>query len=385
MRRGVGRVGTLIRGSCRARRLADCRLPARRAAAAPKIEPWEAEQTCSGSCGINILEARSYPHHPVMLRIPRIGHPVSREFIVDHGGLRVPTIFDCENLCNATEWELGICPWGGDFRYFFSVPARMHACHMHEAYLKSHVRLRTPELPLIDEEYSEHVAVFHAVLRARRYFVAAELGARWGTWGARAVSLLRQANPMPYDVLFVEAHRPYCAGLTTVMKVNAINYTLSCKRVSPAVFLRWAMQVPHIDLVNSDIQGFERNFFENADVQRVLNAKAYRLVIATHGVDVHRIVREVFKNWISIQDVPQQHHVWCVRRYLQGDDDQDSPNRLNWQELIKYGCFHASPWGKIVHWDGLLILDNPRFVDEWRHFTLHDTSLILDDLRPDYI
>ena len=35
------------------------------------------------------------------------------------------------------------------------------------------------------------------VLRARRSFVMAELGARWGTWGARAAAALATLNPMP--------------------------------------------------------------------------------------------------------------------------------------------------------------------------------------------
>ena len=42
----------------------------------------------------------------------------------------------------------------GDYRYYHIVPSRWHACHEHEAFLKSgfpHVHLR---LPVVDEEYS---------------------------------------------------------------------------------------------------------------------------------------------------------------------------------------------------------------------------------------
>ena len=42
----------------------------------------------------------------------------------------------------------------------------------------------------------EHVAVYHSVLRHRGgAYRAVELGARWGTWGARAVALLRLVKP----------------------------------------------------------------------------------------------------------------------------------------------------------------------------------------------
>ena len=34
------------------------------------------------------------------------------------------------------------------------------------------------------------------VLRARQSFIMAELGARWGTWGARAAAALAMLNPM---------------------------------------------------------------------------------------------------------------------------------------------------------------------------------------------
>ncbi len=51
----------------------------------------------------------------------------------------------------------------------------------------------------------EHVAVYQSVLRHRQdhhgTFRVVELGARWGTWGARACAFLRLVKPeVPYEV-----------------------------------------------------------------------------------------------------------------------------------------------------------------------------------------
>lgn len=58
----------------------------------------------------------------------------------------------------------------------------------------SGLRAWTPPLPLIDDEYAETVLNYHAVLRRHKKggtLVVAELGARWGTWGARTIQLWR--------------------------------------------------------------------------------------------------------------------------------------------------------------------------------------------------
>ena len=51
-----------------------------------------------------------------------------------------------------------------------------------------------------------------------------------------------------------------------------------------------------------------------------------------------------------------------------------------WQEIIDSNCFHRTAFGSVANWDGEIVLDNPRFVDRNRAFSLHDDHLKLHDL-----
>jgi hypothetical protein len=144
--------------------------------------------------------------------------------LVEFTGLRVPAHLDC-NIFNTNGSSFG------NHYYFFEVPSRWQACRLHHAHLLSGLPFFAPMLPIVDDEYHEHVAVYHSVLRAvhvfrsqpQRAFVFGELGARWGTWGARAVSLARLIAPsMRSHVYFVEladgSHRYRCLCLHTTLR-----------------------------------------------------------------------------------------------------------------------------------------------------------------------
>ena len=148
------------------------------------------------STAINALNGRPYVHHPALQQVqPRV-YPLDKDFVVEVNGLLIPAGFDCDNLNDYRPSQLA-------HYYYFEVPSRTRACHLHQAAILSGARTITPELPLIDDEYFENVAVFHAVLRAAhlqqtntsRKFVFAEVGARWGTWGARAIAFARAVAP----------------------------------------------------------------------------------------------------------------------------------------------------------------------------------------------
>ena len=138
-----------------------------------------------------------------------------RGYITELNGLMVPVNYDCDYMFNDGK------PWGGH-RYFFAVPSRwlLVACYyMHQAYVQSGLPLpvERPDLPIVDEEYSEHVSVFQSALRAKHNFVMAELGARWGTWTSRAAAFLRQVHPMmPHELLLTEANDVFCEAATHV-------------------------------------------------------------------------------------------------------------------------------------------------------------------------
>lgn len=45
-------------------------------------------------------------------------------------------------------------------------------------------------------------------------------------------------------------------------------------------------------------------------------------------------------------------------------------------------CFYETPQGGVTNYDGLLILDNPHWVDASKIFSMNDTDLRIDELKP---
>merc|ERR1712060_514979 len=101
-------------------------------------------------------------------------------------------------------------------------------------------------------------AIYQSVLRRKRTqeFVFADLGARWGTWGARAVAFLRTLDPQHaknggYSLYFVDCHLGHADGLRRVMQKNNIDrYKLDVAFADSGKFRRWAANQSHIDVVN---------------------------------------------------------------------------------------------------------------------------------------
>ena len=353
---------------------------------------------------LNFLDNVVYPHHPVMRRLPRKVYKIDREHLVEFGGgLRVPARFDCDNFNNGSSF--------GNHYYFFEVPSRWLACRQHEAALLSGLPYEAPERPIVDDEYHEHVAVFHSVLRAvhafhrsrrlsseqPRPFVFGELGARWGTWGARAASLARQLAPtMPTKLYFVEAHEPNCDALREVMARNHLSstasYTLDCARATASKLRGWAETVDHIDALDLDLQGFELRLVPQV-IEDVLEPKVARLIVGTHSHFTHHTLRGLFmsRGWREVWAVPYQTRA-CqdkVKLYLRGNYKTGAaalPQRFNWTALrhatgdnASDPCVHSTPRGPVAHWDGELIVDNPRFVNVTMGFTMAD-AVVRQDL-----
>jgi hypothetical protein len=226
-------------------------MPRGRLACADQVQTLEA---FSSSRAVNFLECRTFEHHPVMLEVALDYYRAHHGYIMELNGLMVPANYDCDMFNDGK-------PWGGH-RYFFAVPSRWLACYVHQAYVQSGLSLpvERPELPIVDEEYSEHVSVFQSVLRAKHKFVMAELGPRWGTWTARAAAFMRRVHPMmPHELLMIEANEVFCEAATHVMAKNSIaDYELLCTLAGPENVVAWANGVDHIDLIDVDIQVFRR-------------------------------------------------------------------------------------------------------------------------------
>jgi hypothetical protein len=208
---------------------------------------------------INLLEAHAYAHHPVMLAAEMGPFVFERSFLVEPNGLRVPANFDCNidferKGKGLAQKRPGAYSHWGQNNYFADVASRWTACYEHYSVMKSDLLMVRPSLPIVDDEYHEHVAVWHSVLRSNptRPFVAMELGARWGTWGARAVMMLRAHRPQqPHALLLVESNKKHCKGATDVMTKNAIEHTLMCETISRGRHMvNWAARYDHVDLID---------------------------------------------------------------------------------------------------------------------------------------
>ncbi|CAJ1341629.1 unnamed protein product [Effrenium voratum] len=333
---------------------------------------------------LNFLEGLSYAHHPVLLQLPQETHKLVDGELVEWNGLRVPLHLDCNR-----NWSSQWTRWGCT-NYFFAVPTRWTNCQLHEAHVAAKLRAWQPQLPLIDEEYSEHVAVYQAVLRAHARataaagsaagggaFVMAELGARWGTWGARAAAFLRRLEPkMPYVLHFVESEPMYCEALRQVMQLNSLHFDLDCQMASSKNLANWVSKQHHVDVLDLDIQGAELELLKDLPLLSAIGDKVFRMIIGTHSPDIQEELRALFKDWLVIYDLPYAKDRDCLRKHFRGAHLGFAVER-SYRKVVDLECYNWSPWGRMANWDGELILDNPKFVRR-NHFTMTDTQLVLD-------
>ncbi|CAD7947319.1 unnamed protein product [Amoebophrya sp. A120] len=249
--------------------------------------------------GINPLESaldgsRVFKHHEIFCHFPPFVAPANRTILYEFSGLKVPVRFDCANQRQWHVWgtfDLGVKAYrtsdgvllteqqarsrhfenfrdvpgltnmfaSGDsttssltfaemfppYTYYAQSMDRRYQCHVHAAMLQAFMPVYQVPLPVMDEEYDEHVQVYQSVWEywkshadgiirttkvwnykngrfrrgkdveskslqnpkpvpassastaaakpvPHRPFVFVEAGGRWGTWGFRALQALRQ-------------------------------------------------------------------------------------------------------------------------------------------------------------------------------------------------
>jgi hypothetical protein len=170
------------------------------------------------------------------------------------------------------------------------------------------------------------------------------------------------------------------------MKLNSIKYELNCDssdiKTYSKKFIEWSNTQKHIDLVSFDIRGEEDYLIP--DLKDNLDLKVYRIIVKTQNQDIHNQLKNFFKDWIIIFDMPCL-KTSCYEKlqlYLQGLNDENNEERFQWWKIIDEGCFMQTTWGgKIANWNGILVLDNPKFVNKEKVFSLTDTVLKVDDLK----
>lgn len=302
---------------------------------------------------INYLDSKPYLHHPIIHEADLTPLPARDGLLLEPNGLYVPALFDCPMFNNDSIW--------GSTNYFHSVPSRWTACWTHYAAVKAALPLHIPQLPIIDEEYFEQIAVYDSVLRAKGKFIVIEMGARWGTWASRSVAMMRVRNPLPYEALVYESNPVHCKGIEDVMHVNNIEMKLRCHGVDAKSFVSWVTEQSHVDLLDSDVQGYERIFFTDPDVMTVINEKVKRIIIGTHNQTIHENTLRIFSRWKIQHAYTFSKNTACTnhmrKRTSTGDID-----RSNLEIILRYGCYYNSSYGNIANWDGEIIADNPRFL-----------------------
>jgi hypothetical protein len=356
------------------------------------------------------------------------------EFIIEFGGLLVPAGFDCDMFNQDAHFEhpffergslYPYARWAGSFpSYFMAVPSRWIWCWQQHAAMESGLRFLPESLPYIDEEYPQYVAWAHSAMRARENFVGIELGARWGTWGARAVTFLRMLNStLPYSLLYVEANPEHCIGLEQVHEVNNItNFTLVCDYARAEDIMVFMHKHSRVDMLDMDIEHAEEELLLHLELRSMLQERVARLIVATHSATKHERLRGLLQHegWLLISEVPFTSNSSCLNRYLHPVGHQKSP-----EELLRNGCYYEHPgvcarsclcvhafvckclsnsphsftfpplshllsfplsphpvFGPMAQYDGSLIFDNPALIssDPDLQFRFESPLLLVNDL-----
>ena len=299
---------------------------------------------------ITYLDSQAACHHPVFFPLANPDarlEAIAGDVIVEETGLRVPFQYDC-------------LPWQPSHAYHAAVPSRNVRCDVQSMLRKRGMTRTVVDLPIVDEEYSEMIAIYQAALRARDSFVMIELGARWGTWGSRAVAYLRRFNPdvFQHHLLYVEPDAVAAAGLRSVQAMNGItNYTLVEGKADAASIMAWANKHDKVDVLDMDIQGAELYLLPN--LGDLLLNKVRRVIVGTHSNATHARMVQLISNkwgWTVRSETPFSKDTTCVKQFL----------RLgtNLSEIVRRGCFSETPFGKVAQWDGEIVADNPRFGSE---------------------
>lgn len=136
-------------------------------------------------------------------------------------------------LADIACWQ-GELPAGFDHDFVGSITRRQFVEGLVQGSAPAEARHVQTTLPPFDEEYFEWVDLFEAIRSARDKFVMIELGAGYGRWMVRAVKALERFNPMPYQLVAVEAEPTHFAWLKQHLSDNGID-PVRCELYQAAV------------------------------------------------------------------------------------------------------------------------------------------------------
>ena len=208
-------------------------------------------------------------------------------------------------------------------------------------HIESHVE--NCKYPEFNEEFFEWADVFESVFLAKDSYVMAELGAGWGRWLSRAYFACKQMYAdMPCHVIGVEAEPTHFQWLKEHCAFNNIPATLIEAAVDDAPGevgfytgkpTEWYGQCiggetkvksidlkcilnshDRFDLIDMDVQNFE---FKILNAAKDLIHKVKRFHIGTHSKEVEEQLRELFKDWLCVND----YSLFTKHKTIYGESD----------------------------------------------------------------
>ena len=318
---------------------------------------------------------QAFAHAPELLLVAPWRGPWERGYLTDWLGVRTRYALDCTN----------------DYGYFDFVPSRRLPCIEHDARVASATPLLIVDgyMPVVDDEYPEWIdmidAAMHAAARARacrdggpssrcpaHTFVVLELGARYGTWGIRALAFWRAlCAPGRARFVGVDGSEAYVINMHQHAEDNGFEsdafvgihgfcdatfkQQLTPKPPSvPVLGLVETMHlggVTHIDFLDLDIQGSERDYFQG--LRDIMDRSVAHVHVGTHSTAIHEQLKRLFADEWGWE--PTQDHVFALRYQA---CDKTVVDSLQTDLAL---CSEETPRGPVYVRDGLLGFRNPKF------------------------
>jgi hypothetical protein len=302
--------------------------------------------------GLNVIDGKVYPlPHALALfnNLPTNVFPATMttattdRYLYELNGLILPFQYDCE------QW--------GSHPYFQAVPSRFVEC-ARQTFLQQAGIPIIAQYWVIDEEIFEFNSILKALLEFQehhitRKFVIFELGARWGTWGARAMMAARVLG-FPVFSAYWEPLDLHCEGLQHVHNLNGFSrdtYFLQCDIAEESSVSGKMREHKCIDVFDVDIQGAESGLLPL--LKDEIERSVHYLIIGTHSAQIHESMVSLFGHWKVLTNTAMNRETACINEELR--------RRRNYTAVFEKHCYTDSSIGPIANWDGELILENPVF------------------------
>ncbi len=231
-----------------------------------------------------------FMHHPVVYRFPATEYAFDPDFIREFTGLKVRWQWDCKPGRDVV-----------GYGYFDVVPSRRFKCKEHARLRSEGAKKYVPDRPIVDDEYVQWENILDSVTTVPQggEFTYVELGARWGTWVSRAATVFRALRP---DVRFrgiaVEADAVYVGYAKEVVAANDLGDRVLVHHgyATAQVMAQLLQNVERVDFVDMDIQGAEKDLFEDAGFWKLAQQKIAKFGVGTHGTDMHALLLKKLKD-----------------------------------------------------------------------------------------